>query len=101
MVDNKATNRKCDHPGVVGENDSCEIEMKTKNQSNTMTNNHNYQLIRLIRKCLKMLYRSISEITTHFTSNCLIKNILVEFIRFEKAGYFGSKNAFACSIHCL
>lgn len=23
IVDNKATNRKCDHPGVVGENDSC------------------------------------------------------------------------------
>lgn len=22
IVDNKATNRKCDHPGVVGENDS-------------------------------------------------------------------------------
>lgn len=24
IVDNKATNRKCDQPGVVGENESCE-----------------------------------------------------------------------------
>lgn len=23
IVDNNATKRKCDHPGVVGENDSC------------------------------------------------------------------------------
>lgn len=23
IVDNNATNRKCDHPGVVGENESC------------------------------------------------------------------------------
>lgn len=33
IVDNRATNRKCDHPGVVGENDSCimkQNKMKSK-----------------------------------------------------------------------
>lgn len=28
IVDSRATNRKCDHPGVVGENDSCTMKQK-------------------------------------------------------------------------
>lgn len=26
MVESNATKRKCDHPGVVGENESCRVE---------------------------------------------------------------------------
>lgn len=41
IVDSNATSRKCDHPGVVGENESC----KRKTTTTTQTIKNYYQFI--------------------------------------------------------
>lgn len=69
IVDSKATSRKCDQPGVVGENES----YRKQNEKNY--NNNQIENCEQINRA--SFYRSISKLA-HFKSNRLV-NISFSF----------------------
>lgn len=75
IVDNKATNRKCDHPGVVGENDSCVQQNKIIWQIKKLKLENLYLKDKIIWRAKKSkinkenVYRSINKFSPLQPSN--------------------------------